>query len=127
MAALVLALVGAATAAATAKVIGHATRLKGSNVWYAQGKAATPKTLFARVVPTPVQPVKMQWAVVCQKPNKEDPAYHLGTSVKSGTTSIRGAATVKLALPYPNPPACVATVYATLAKKGELALQLLQT
>jgi hypothetical protein len=124
---LVVALVGAATAAATSKVIGHASRLKGTNVWYVQGKAVVPRTLFARVVPTPGQPVKVQWSVVCQKPNREDPALHLATSVTSGQTSVHVPASVTLALPYAHAPSCVATVYATLAKKGGLAVALLQT
>jgi invasion protein IalB len=124
---LVLALVTAASAAATSKVIARASRLKGTNVWYAQGKAAAPRTLFARLVSAPAQRVKVQWSVVCQKPNKEDPALHLGTSVMSGQTAVRGAATVKLKLPYAKPPSCVATVYATLARNGRLVLQVLQT
>ena len=125
--ALVLALVGAAAAAATAKVIGHAVRLKGTNVWYAHGKAVAPRTISARVVPLPAQAVKVQWSVVCQKPNPEDPAYHLGVSSKSGQTSVHAAATVKLALPSAKPHTCIATVYATLARGDNLTLRLLQT
>jgi len=125
--ALVLALVGAAAAAATAKVIGHAVRLKGTNVWYAHGTAVAPRTISARVVPVPAQAVKVQWSVVCQKPNAEDPAYHLGVSSKSGQVSVHAAATVKFALPAAKPHTCVASVYATLAKGGSLTLRLLQT
>ena len=125
--AVVLALVGAAAAAATTKVIGHAVRLKGTNVWYAQGKAVAPRTISARVVPAPAQAVKVQWSVVCQRPNPEDPAYHLGVSSKSGQTSVHAAVTVKLALPSAKPHTCIATVYATLARGGSLTLRLLQT
>jgi hypothetical protein len=71
--------------------------------------------------------VKVQWAVVCQKSNPNDPAIHLGVKGTSGEASVRTAATVKLALPYPKPPNCVATVYATLTKDGKLELRLLQT
>jgi hypothetical protein len=34
---------------------------------------------------------------------------------------------MKLALPYAKPPTCIATVYATLGKKGALTVRLLQT
>ena len=56
-----------------------------------------------------------------------DPAYHLDATGKSGQTSVSAAATVKLALPYPKPPACVAAVYATLGKNGRLTVRILQT
>jgi hypothetical protein len=118
---------GLAVAAPASNEIGHGVQLKGTRVWYAHGKAVAPKTLAARVVPVPEQPVKVQWSVVCQKPNRSDPAVHLGTSVESGHASVHAAATVQLALPYVKPPACVATVYATLAKNGRLLLRLLQT
>ena len=117
----------AAAAPLTSKVIGHGVRLKGTNVWYAHGNAVAPTTVTARVVPIPAQAVKVQWSVVCQKPNKSDPAFHLGTNGRSGQVSVHAAATVKLALPYAKPPACVVTVYATLAKNGSLVLRLLQT
>ena len=125
--ALALASVGPATAGATSKVIGHAVRLKGTRVFYAQGKAVAPRTVSVRVVPIPEQPVKVQWSVVCQKPNSFDPAFHLAAKGRSGETSVHTAATVKLALPYAKPPTCVATVYATLARNGTLVLRLLQT
>lgn len=118
--------VGACAAPATSKVIGHGVRLKGTNVWYAHGNAVAPRTVSAMVVPIPAQAVKVQWSVVCQKPNKADPAVHLGTNGRSGQSSVHAAATVKLTLPYVRPPACVATVYATLAKDGGLTLRLLQ-
>jgi invasion protein IalB len=125
--ALVLALLTAVAAAvATSKVIARGTQLKGTNVWYAQGKASKPTSLSAEVVPSPSQAVKVQWSVVCQKPNAADPAYHLATKVVSGQTTAHATAVVKLALPYAAPPSCVATVYATLAKRGKLTLQLLQ-
>jgi hypothetical protein len=123
-----LALVACAAAApVTSKVIGHGIRLKGTNVWYAHGNAVAPRTVSARIVPIPAQAVKVQWSVVCQKPNKSDPAVHLGTNQRSGEVSVHAAATVKLTLPYAKPPACVATVYATLGKAGGLTLRLLQT
>jgi len=125
--ALVLAAVAAAAADAESKVIGQGVRLKGTNIWFAHGKAVAPKTISASVVPTPAQGVKVQWSVVCQRPNPEDPAYHLGVQSKSGQTSVRAPATVKLALPHTNPHTCVATVYATLGKTGTLVLRLLQT
>jgi len=108
-------------------VIGHAVRLKGSKIYYAKGTAVRPKAISAGLVATPRQPVKVQWSVVCQKPNSSDPAVHLGTSEKAGETSVQGAGSVKLLLPYAKPPACVATVYATLAGSGRLVLRLLQT
>jgi hypothetical protein len=117
----------AAATLTTSKVIAHGVRLKGTNVWYAQGKAASPKTISARVVPTPAQAVKVQWSVVCQKPNKYDPAFHLAAIGRQGQASVHAAATVKLALPYAKPPMCIATVYATLAKNGSLVLRVLQT
>ena len=117
----------AAATFTTSKVIAHGVRLKGTSVWYAHGKAASPRTISARVVPTPAQAVKVQWSVVCQKPNKSDPAVHLGTNGKSGEATVHMAATVKLALPYAKPPMCIATVYATLAKNGSLTLRVLQT
>jgi hypothetical protein len=125
--ALALALVGVAAAAATDKVIGDAVRLRGTKVWYAQGKAVVPRTIFARVVPIPAQRVKVQWSVVCQKPNQNDPAIHLAPSVTSGQASVHASASVKLTLPYAKPPACVATVYATLERNGKVKLTLLQT
>jgi hypothetical protein len=127
LAALTLASVAAAVAAATSKVIAHAVRVKGTNTWYAQGKAVAPRTVSARVVPIPEQSVKVQWAVVCQKPNKDDPAIHLAPRGTSGQSSVHAAATVKLALPYAKAPTCIATVYATLARNGRLELRLLQT
>jgi hypothetical protein len=114
-------------APATSKEIGHGVRLKGTNVWYAHGNAVKPTTVSARVIPSPAQAVKVQWAVVCQKPNRSDPAVHLGTNQRSGQSSVHAAATVKLTLPYAKPPACVVTVYATLAKNGGLTLRLLQS
>jgi hypothetical protein len=119
--------INATAAPNTTKVIGHGVRLKGTSIWYAHGKAVAPRTVSARVVSTPAQSVKVQWSVVCQKPNSSDPAVHLGTDAKSGQTSVHGAATVKLALPYAKPPACIATVYATLAGDGTLVLRLLET
>jgi hypothetical protein len=119
--------VGAAAPPGMSKVIGHGVRLKGTNIWYAHGKAVAPTTISVRVVPVPVEAVKVQWSVVCQKPNRSDPAVHLGTSETSGQASVHAAATVKLALPYAKPPACIATVYGTLGKNGKLTLRLLQT
>jgi hypothetical protein len=118
---------GAAAASGTSKVIGQGVRLKGTNVWYAHGNAVAPTTISASVVPVPGQVVKVQWSVVCQKPNKVDPAVHLATNVRSGESLVHGTATVKLAIPYAKPPACVATVYATLRAKGGLTLRLRQT
>ena len=110
------------------RMIGKAgVRLKGTNIWYVQGKAVKPKTLALKVAPVPPQAVKVQWSVVCQKPNPEDPADHIGVQSKSGQTSVHGAATVQFALPYAKPPMCVATVYATLAARGILTVRLLQT
>jgi hypothetical protein len=110
------------------RLIGQGSRLKGSSsIWYAQGKAVSPKTVSARVVPVPPQSVRVQWAVVCQKPNKFDPSFHLATKGTSGQVSLHKAGTVKLALPYPKPHTCIATVYATLEKQGRLTLRLLQT
>ena len=117
----------AAAAPVTSKVIGHGVRLKGTSVWYAHGNAVSPRTISAHVVPNPAQAVKVQWSIVCQKPNKFDPAFHLGTNTKSGEATVHTATTVKLALPFAKPPACVATVYATLGKNGSLTLRLLQT
>ncbi len=118
----------AAAADGTSKEIGHAVRLKGSTkIYYAQGKAVAPASVSAKVVPTPAQPVKVQWALACQKPNTSDPAIQINASASSGQTSLRGAGTVKFKLPYPKPANCIATVYATLSKKGSLVLQLLQT
>ncbi len=126
--ALVLAFVGAAAADDTTnKVIAHAVRLKGTNVWYAQGKAVAPRTIAAKVVPIPAQAVKVQWSIVCQKPNRADPAIHLAANGTSGQTSVHAPATVKLTLPYAKPPTCIATVYGTLGKNGSLVLRLLQT
>jgi hypothetical protein len=123
-----LALVACVAAAPVrSKVIGHGVRLKGTSIWYAHGNAVEPRTISASVVPIPGQAVKVQWSVVCQKPNKSDPAVHLGTNQRSGEVSVHAAATVKLTLPYAKPPACVATVYATLGKAGGLTLRLLQT
>ena len=125
--AVLVALAAATAAAATSKVIGAGTHLKGTKIWYAHGNAASPKSVSASLVPSPAQPVKVQWALVCQRPNPQDPAIHLAAQSTSGTTSVRGAAIVKLALPYAKPHSCVATVYATLAKAGSLTLRLLQT
>ena len=122
-----LASVDAAAADGTSKTIGDGHRLKGSNIWYAEGKAPAPRTISATVRPVPSQAVKVQWAVVCQQPNSFDPSYHLGTQVKSGQVSVPSVATVKLPLPYSKPHTCVASVYATLAKPGKLTLRILQT
>jgi hypothetical protein len=118
----------AAAAGGTSKEIGHAVRLKGSTkIYYAQGKAVAPKSVSAKVVPTPAQPVKVQWALACQKPNNADPAIQINASASSGQTSLRRAGTVRFKLPYPRPGNCIATVYATLSKKGSLVLRLVQT
>lgn len=117
---------GAASADPTTITFGHSARLKGTRVWYAQGTAAAPNALSASVAPVPRQPVKVQWSVVCQKTNPADPADHIGTRVSAGQTSVDGATVVKLRLPYPKPPTCIATVYATLAKKGALTLHLMR-
>jgi hypothetical protein len=120
--------VEAGAADGTSKVIGQGSRLKGSSrIWFAQGTALAPKTVSARVVPVPAQSVKVQWALACQRPNKFDPSFHLATKSSSGEVSLHAAGTVKLAFPYPKPPTCVATVYATLEKRGRLTLRLLQT
>jgi hypothetical protein len=119
--------VGATSALGTSKVIGHGVRLKGTHLWYAQGEAVSPKTISASVVAVPEQAVKVQWSVVCQKPNKTDPAVDLAASERSGQASVHGATTVKLALPYAKPPTCIVTLYATLATNGSLTLRLQQT
>lgn len=113
-------------AASTSKVIGYGAQLKGSQVWYAHGKAVTPRMLSARVAPAAGQSAKVQWSVVCQKPNKLDPAIPVETNERSGQTSVRARATVNLTLPYARPPVCVATVYATLARRGRLTLEVLE-
>lgn len=118
---------GAAAALGTSTVIGHGVRLKGTNLWYAEGKAVSPKTISASVVALPEQAVKVQWSVVCQRPNKIDPAIQLAATERSGQTSVRAATTVKLALPYANPPTCIVTVYATLGTNSTLMLRLRQT
>jgi hypothetical protein len=118
---------GTASGAPTGRVIGHGVRLKGTKIFYAHGTATSPRTISARVVPNPGQPVKVQWSVACQKANNFDPAIPLNTAEKLGETSVSGTATVKLALPYARPRTCVAIVYATLRHDGKLVLQLLQT
>ena len=122
-------LLAASVAAATdGRMIGKAgVRLKGTNIWYVHGTAIKPRTLAVQVAPVPAQAVKVQWSVVCQKMNPDDPADHIGVQSKSGQTSVRGAAIVRLALPWAKPPMCVAAVYATLAAKGSLTVRLLQT
>jgi hypothetical protein len=125
--ALALAFGAAMSAAPTGKVIGHGARLKTTRIYLAQGTAVAPKTISASITPMPAQPVKVQWSVACQKPNKADPAIQIGATGASGQTTVRGTATVRLKLPFMKPPACVATVYATLAGKGALVLRLVQT
>jgi hypothetical protein len=123
-----LALTALVASAAAGKVIGHGVRLKDTKIFYAQGTAVRPRTVSASVVPTPVLPVKVQWSLVCQKPNRADPAMQIAAGATSGVTTVRGAGTVKLELPHhTTPPNCVATVYATLGGKGNLVLRLLQT
>jgi hypothetical protein len=119
--------VAGAAAAVTSQTIGHAVRLKGTNIWFAHGDAVAPTRLAVRLVPAPDQSVKVQWSVVCQKKNPLDPADYIANQETSGQASVRAAATVNLALPYPKPPTCVATVYATLERNGRLTLELLQT
>jgi hypothetical protein len=118
----------AAAADGTSKEIGHAVRLKGSTkIYYAQGKATAPSSVSATVTPTPPQPVKVQWALACQKKNTADPAIQVNASSSSGESSVDGAGTVKFKLPYPKPSNCIATVYATLSRQGSLVLRLVQT
>ena len=124
--ALALAPADGAAAGTVGNVIGHGVRLKGTSVWFADGKAVAPKTISVEVVPVPAQAVKVQWAVVCQKPNKFDPSFHLAAKGTSGKASVHEAGTVA-GPPYPKPNTCVATVYATLGTKGRLTLRLLQT
>lgn len=124
---LACAFVPPATAGGASKVIGHGVRLKGTKIFYLQGKAVAPKAVFAQVVPTPAQPVKVQWSVVCQKPNKADPAVQIAATGETGEISVTKAAKVKLTLPYARPPTCVATVYGTLTRNGDLVLRLEQT
>ena len=78
-------------------------------------------------MPSPAQPVKVQWSVVCQRPNKADPAVHIAATGKTGEISVTKATMVKLALPYARPPTCVATVYGTLTGHGDLVIRLVQT
>jgi hypothetical protein len=118
---------GMATAAASSKVIGHGSRLRTTRIFFAHGTALSPKAVSATLTTTPAQPVKVQWSLVCQKPNHADPAIQIAASGKTGTATVRGAGTVQLELPFKKPPTCVATVYATLAKKGSLVLRLVQT
>ena len=126
--ALLLVPVAARAADGASKLIGKGSPLKGAHsIWYAEGKAVAPKTVSARVVPVPPQPVKVQWALVCQRPNQYDPSIHLATKSASGQVSLHQAGTVELALPYRKPHTCVATVYVTLDKPGRLTLRLLQT
>jgi len=118
---------GLTTAAATGKVIGKGSRLRATRIFFAHGTAVAPRTVSATLTPTPAQPVKVQWSLVCQKPNHADPAIQIAASGKSGTVTVRGAGNVQLELPFKRPPTCVATVYATLAGKGSLVLRLVQT
>jgi hypothetical protein len=118
---------GAASALAHSKVIGHGVRLKGTRLWYAEATAVSPKAISASLDPLPPQPVKVQWSVLCQRPNSVDPAVHLAADERSGRTSVRAPAVVKLALPYATPPTCVVTVYATLATRDRLVLSLSQS
>jgi hypothetical protein len=119
-------LLAASGAWAAPKTIGQGVRLKGTNVWYAHGTAANPRTLLAVVMPTPGQSVKVQWAVACQRPNPTDPADHLGTGEKGGQVTVHGAASIRLSMPSAKPPTCVVTVYATLAKAGRLSVRIVQ-
>jgi hypothetical protein len=121
-----LALAPVATAL-SGKVIGHGNRLKGTKIFLAQGTAIAPRTISASLAPSPSQAVKVQWSLACQKPNKVDPALKLSPTGTSGQTTVRGAAIVKLKIPFARPPTCVATVYATLARQGDLVLHLVQT
>ena len=116
--------VSAAGAFGTSKVIGHGVRLKGTHVWTAQGRAFAPSSLSARIASMPAQPVKVQWSVVCEKPNRADPAIQLASRARSGQGTVHTPANVKLALPYAKPPKCVATVYATLAGRGALTVEI---
>lgn len=127
VATLALASAGVTTAAAADKVIGHGVRLKATRIFFAQGTAVEPRTVSATIATDPAQPVKVQWSLVCQKPNKADPAIPIGASSRSGQATVRRTGTVTLALPFKKPPTCVATVYATLAAKGDLVLRLVQT
>jgi hypothetical protein len=115
------------TAATSGKVIGQGSRLKTTRIFFAHGTAVSPRTVSATLTPSPAQPVKVQWSLVCQKPNHADPAIQIAASGKTGTATVHGAGTVQLELPFKKPPTCVATVYATLAKKGSLVLRLVQT
>src|SRR4051812_19499939 len=94
----------AAAASAPSKVIGQGTKVKGANLWFVQGNATAVRTISVRVVPSPVQPVTVHWAVVCQKNDPYDPAIHVSAQGKSGESSVHTAATIKLALPYAKPP-----------------------
>jgi hypothetical protein len=125
--ALALASSGMTTAGAAEKVIGHGSRLRTTRIFFAHGNALSPRTVSAAVASTPAQPVKVQWSLVCQKPNRADPAIQIAGNVKTGETTVRGTGKVGLELPFKQPPTCVATVYATLAGKGSLVLRLVQT
>lgn len=113
-----------AGAAGPARTIGHGVRLKGTKIWYVHGTVRAPERLAAAVVASPRQTVKVQWSVVCQKNNPDDPADHIGVGSTSGQSAVQGAGTVRLPLPYAKPPSCVATVYARLARSGGLTLRL---
>ena len=115
-----------ATAATASKTIGRAVHLKGTRVWYVHGTAVAPRSLSAKLDSVPRQPVKVQWAVVCQKQNPLDPADHLDTKETGGETIVQAASVVHLTLPYRQAPSCVATVYATLTKAGSVTLQLVE-
>jgi hypothetical protein len=126
LAAGLLAAVAAGASAATGKVIAHGSRLKATRIFFAQGTAVSPSLVSVRLSAKPVQPVKVQWALVCQKPNKADPAIQIAATSTQGETTVTGPATVKLKLPFKHPPTCVASVYGTLTKNGSLVLQVLQ-
>ena len=124
---LALALAGTA-AAASGKVIGKGTILKGGKIAYASATARSPRSVSARVTATPIQAVKIQWSVICTKGGTTDAdAYNSSTTPKTGVSSLKSPATLKLDLPFTHPNSCAVTVYSTLSKSGKQVLEVLQT
>jgi hypothetical protein len=124
---LALLLAGVVQARTSSKVIATGVLLKGGKISYAQGTAKGPKTVSAKVIAVPAQPVKIQYSLTCTKGGTADEdAYNSSTTPSSGQFTATTSLARKLTLPFAKPTSCSVIVYATISKKGKETLTVLQ-
>jgi hypothetical protein len=117
IAASAMALLAAAPAVASARVIGSEKASGDYAVAVASGNASHPHSLWVKVTATPRQRVSVSWFVVCSK--------GFGSGSKSGDFKARTTATHKLRMPTRSPDDCTVSASAQLDRGGRLRVTLL--